>query len=99
MIVRIVKMTFHVETEANFLTLFEEVKLKILNFDGCTYLQLFKSKTELNVIYTYSNWESEKHLEKYRHSFLFEETWSKTKVLFAGKPEATSYDLLQNVEK
>ncbi len=44
-------------------------------------------------MFTYSYWESEAHLNTYRHSDLFRETWAKTKVLFADKPEAWSIEV------
>jgi len=73
-----------------FLDLFNETRDKIANFDGCMGLELFNSINAENVIFTYSTWKSEQHLENYRNSELFKQTWSKTKEMFSNKPEAWS---------
>ena len=48
---------------------------------------------------TYSHWESEEALNKYRDSELFKSVWSFTKALFAEKPQAFSTKKLQEVAK
>ncbi len=83
-------MEFQPEKVEGFLSLFEGVKDKIASQEGCTHLELCRDASLANVYYTFSLWESEAYLEKYRNSDLFEETWAKTKVLFAGKPKAYS---------
>lgn len=92
MLIRIVRMDFEPEKVADFLDLFETVKKKIATFHGCNHLELCKDAKLDHVYYTFSKWESEDDLEKYRHSELFEDTWAKTKVLFGGKPLAYSLD-------
>lgn len=96
MIQRIVKMIFQEEGVANFLAIFEESHHKIRTFEGCHYLELLQDKHQPHIFFTYSHWESEVALEKYRQSELFQITWAKTKILFAAKPEAWS---LQSVKK
>lgn len=92
MIVRIVKMTFEPsETEA-FQELFQRNKEKIRGFEGCEFLELYRDKNNKNIFFTYSYWQNEDALEKYRVSPLFQEVWSETKKMFAGKPEAWSVD-------
>lgn len=93
MIKRIVKLTFQPKEIPTFLENFEIVKDKIRAFDGCLHLELWRAKKPDNVMFTYSYWESEAHLNTYRHSDLFRETWAKTKVLFADKPEAWSIEV------
>ena len=39
MLIRIVKMTFKPEETSRFLDLFEQIKEKIRNVDGCEYLE------------------------------------------------------------
>lgn len=95
MIVRIVKMTFREEEIEAFTALFEERKALIRGFEGCLHLELWQDAHQPNVFCTYSHWESEAYLDKYRFSELFKETWKLTKALFAEKPEATS--LIQKV--
>lgn len=90
MITRIVKMTFEPGKVDEFLTVFNNVKELIRGFEGNTYLELIQDIHEPNVLFTYSKWEQEEDLEKYRRSELFATTWAKTKELFADKPQAWS---------
>lgn len=90
MITRIVKMTFAEDHISTFLQNFHLNKDLIRNFDGCHHLELWQDIRESNVFWTYSIWESENHLNAYRESDLFKDVWSKTKILFAKKPEAWS---------
>jgi heme oxygenase (mycobilin-producing) len=94
MIVRIVKMIFREEEVASFKALFEERKSLIRNFEGCTYLELWQDKTHPHIFFTYSRWDSENHLDAYRNSHFFDDTWTLTKQKFAGKPEAWSVEQL-----
>lgn len=88
MIVRIVKMTFATESVPEFLSLFEEFKAKIRDFDGCTYLQVLQDEEHPNIIFSYSYWQQASDLSNYRNSELFKSVWSRTKQLFSAKPEA-----------
>ena len=90
MLIRIVKMDFEPEKVNTFLALFNATRAKIASFEGCSHLELLNSVEKKNVFFTYSYWDSEKHLEAYRHSELFKDTWAKTKVLFRNKAEAWS---------
>ncbi|GAB4235939.1 MAG: hypothetical protein Tsb0034_10340 [Ekhidna sp.] len=93
MLIRIVRMEFQPEKVEAFLALFEEVKDKIAAFPGCHHVELCEDAQQTHVYYTFSKWEGENDLEKYRHSDLFKGTWEKTKALFGGKPLA--YSLMQ----
>lgn len=98
MLVRIVKMSFdekHIET---FLNNFHTNKNAIRSFEGCNFLELYRDKHNTNVFFTYSYWNSEADLEKYRYSKLFKSIWSKTKPLFNTKPEAWSVDKLVSIK-
>ena len=98
MFVRIVKMSFeelHIET---FLENFHLNKEHIRNFKGCRFLELYRDKTNQNIFFTYSYWNTEADLEAYRHSNLFKNVWSKTKPLFNTKPEAWSVDKVASLE-
>ena len=92
MIVRVVKMNFREEEVSNFLVLFNERKVLIRSFEGCHHLELWQETGRNNVFFTYSIWESEQHLDHYRFSELFKDTWAKTKALFADKPQAWSVE-------
>ena len=94
MIKRIVKLTFREEEIETFQKIFEESKELIQDFEGCLHLELLQGINEPAIFFTYSFWESEGALNNYRHSELFRKTWSKTKVLFAGKPEAWSVSMI-----
>ena len=90
MIIRIVKMTFHPGKVDEFENIFNSSKHLIRNFEGCSHLELLNDINRPDIFFTYSYWESEEHLDAYRHSALFESVWAKTKVLFAAAPEAWS---------
>ncbi len=90
MILRIVQMTFRPAEVPAFLELFEERKATIRAFKGCTHLELWQDSAQPNILFTYSKWESEADLNHYRFSDFFKDTWGKTKVLFAEKPNAWS---------
>ena len=93
--VRIVKLNFKTEYIPDFLTIFENSKLEIRKSEGCRLLELYRDKTNKNVFFTYSHWDTESDLNKYRNSPFFKEVWSQTKMLFKEKPEAWSVDKLE----
>ena len=93
MIKRIVKLTFEVDKVEAFTAIFEKSRLNIRRFPGCNYLEVWQEKNQPNVFFTYSFWESEAALDQYRHSALFQDTWSQTKKLFADKPMAWTVEL------
>jgi heme-degrading monooxygenase HmoA len=85
-------MSFKADVIDEFLENFNQKKEHIRNFKGCRFLELYRDKTDTNVFFTYSYWNSEEDLENYRHSDLFKTVWSKTKPLFNDKPQAWSVD-------
>jgi heme-degrading monooxygenase HmoA len=98
MINRIVRMSFEPEAVPKFLALFETVKEQIAAFEGCKGLTLLRDAHQPNVLFTYSYWETEQHLNKYRFSDLFKHTWQQTKQHFNDKPIAWSLKLEQVVK-
>lgn len=92
MFTRIVKLELEKENVAPFLSNFEEVKEKIRNFPGCTFLELYNDKNDETIFFTYSRWKDESDLENYRKSELFKEVWSVTKPMFRKRAEAWSVD-------
>ena len=94
MIVRLVKMTFREECITEFTAFFEARKQAIRSFPGCHHLELWQDKIHKNIFFTYSMWDSLSSLGHYRFSEFFKDTWGKTKVLFAEKPEAWSVDII-----
>jgi quinol monooxygenase YgiN len=85
-------MSFEPERVSEFIDIFNESKNQIKMFPGCIALSLFREKGKENIMYTWSIWESEDALEKYRASKLFADTWSKTKKLFNAPPLAYSLE-------
>lgn len=83
-------MTFEPAQVESFQELFNATKHLIRHFEGCERLELLRDVKETNVFFTYSWWQSEEHLNKYRFSPLFKEVWSKTKIKFCDKPQAWS---------
>lgn len=98
MFVRIVKMSFEPKHIDEFLSNFELSKHNIRAFDGCEFLELYRDKHNTNVFFTYSYWNTEADLERYRQSSLFKGIWSKTKPLFNAKPEAWSVNKLASLD-
>mgnify|MGYP000058895001 CR=1 FL=1 len=90
MLLRIVRMEFHADKLDDFRHLFDEVQSKISGFPGCQHVEMCTDPDLENVRYTFSKWDDQAALDAYRHSELFDETWRRTKVLFAGKPQAFS---------
>lgn len=88
MIIRVVKMTFRPEEVDAFRLLFDERKSLIRGFEGCTHLELWQEAARPEVFFTYSWWQSEAHLDAYRASSFFDDTWALTRVKFAARPEA-----------
>ena len=98
MIKRIVKLTFEEDKIPIFLNNFEQVKDKIRAVDGCHHLELWRATSPNNVFFTYSYWVSEEHLNAYRYSELFRDVWTKTKILFADKPQAWSIEVISETK-
>jgi heme-degrading monooxygenase HmoA len=92
MIIRIVRMHFTEAGVDEFLTIFNENKLDIRNFPGCTHLQLLKDVDDENTFTTLSHWGSESDLESYRKSQLFGSVWGRVKTLFAERTQAFSLE-------
>jgi hypothetical protein len=90
MINRLVKLTFHDTTEGEFLEIFRETEDRIRSFPGCLHLELWEDTSKKGVFFTFSQWESEAHLDHYRFSPLFKSVWSRVKPLFAAPAEAWS---------
>lgn len=90
MIIRIVKMKFTSQGLVEFYKLFKESAPVIKSFKGCISVKLLEETKNNNLLFTLSEWETEKDLEYYRNSNFFRETWDQTKRLFEDKPEAWS---------
>jgi quinol monooxygenase YgiN len=94
MIIRIVKLTFKPEHIAAFQTIFENSCEQIRAQQGCLGLRLLQDKHRPEIFFTYSHWESEEDLNRYRHSELFGQVWPATKKLFGDRPDAWTVNQL-----
>lgn len=83
-------MHFKEDGVAAFLETFEENKVAIRGFAGCTHLELLKDAKDSRCYTTLSHWVDDQSLEDYRRSALFEGVWSRVKPLFSGRTEAFS---------
>ena len=92
MIKRIVKMQFEPENVSAFVNIFKTNKDIITTFDGCHSVELLRDINTQNIFFTYSIWDSESSLNKYRESNTFKDIWSKTKPLFSSKAKAWSVE-------
>ena len=99
MLVRIVKMTFSADRTDEFQARFHKIKQKIIEFEGCELLELYQDKNDSSIFFTYSYWQSEAHLDRYRNSDFFAEVWSNTKKMFTKKPEAWSVDKIVSLDQ
>ena len=99
MLVRIVKMTFSADRIDEFKTRFDSIKHKIIEFDGCDFLELYQDKNDSSIFFTYSHWRSEEDLDYYRNSDFFKEVWGHTKKMFSKKPEAWSVDKIVSLDQ
>lgn len=97
MLVRIVKLDIKKENIAKFEAIFAETKAYIRNSEGCLLLELFQDNRNPSLFFTYSHWEDESFLEKYRQSVFFRDVWGRTKQLFDAPPEAWSVHKLQSL--
>lgn len=98
MLVRIVKMGFYKQNIEVFLKHFDDNKTKIRGFKGCSLVELYRDKKDPSIFFTYSYWDTEEDLERYRNSDVFNKVWSKTKPLFNMTPEAWSVDKLKSLK-
>lgn len=97
MITRLVKMQFLPAEVGAFKSFFEERKTLIRNFEGCQHLELWQDAADETIFFTYSIWDSEAHLNNYRSSDFFSDTWLQTKMKFAAKPEAWTVNILHSL--
>ena len=95
--IRIVKLSFEAAHVEKFVALFDERKHLIRNFEGCTFLELWQDKEDSCVFYTYSLWQNESHLQHYRMSALFQDTWVQVKQWFKCPAQAFSADKIKSL--
>ena len=87
MLIRLVKLTIAREHIETFKAHFDAIKEKIRLSDGNLHVELLQDTHNPQVFFTYSHWEDEVALEKYRQSAFFDDVWRYTKTLFSDKAE------------
>jgi heme-degrading monooxygenase HmoA len=88
-------MSFDKINAVLFLEIFNEHRNQIRAAEGCTYLELWQTEEEHSTLFfTHSKWDSEEHLNNYRHSDIFKIVWPKTKALFNSQPQAWTVNSL-----
>jgi quinol monooxygenase YgiN len=97
MIIRIVKLNFKKENISSFELLFKETKDTIIGFEGCSLLELYQDTHDPSIFFTYSQWETEQHLEAYRKSDFFRKVWGQTKLLFEDRADAWSVQKIHSL--
>lgn len=90
MLIRLVKMHFSSEYIDEFKSTFIAVQSKIANFKGCSSVRLLQDSANPDIFFTISHWLDAEHLENYRQSELFTQTWAIVKPNFQSKAEAWS---------
>lgn len=91
-------MTFDPQKVDEFIKVFNHSKLKIAMFSGNHGLKLLQDTQSSNVFYTYSLWQDDDSLQRYRRSDIFKTTWAATRILFIDKPQAYSTIVIDNVK-
>ncbi len=92
MLIRIVRMYFTESGVEEFLEIFNQHKIAIRHFPGCSHLQLLKDKDDPLCYTTLSYWDKPESLESYRKSELFSEVWGRVKTLFSERSQAFSLE-------
>jgi quinol monooxygenase YgiN len=88
-------MSFDKSKATLFLEIFNEHREQIRAAEGCTFLELWQTEENDSIFFfTHSKWESEEHLNNYRHSDIFKIVWPKTKALFNATPQAWTVNSL-----
>ena len=98
MITRLVKITVQPNKIDEFLEIFKEVKETIASFDGCHHVELLQDLQSKNIFFTYSIWEDESFLNRYRFSDFFKTTWDRSRLLFSEKAQAWSVTLIEKAQ-
>ncbi len=92
MIVRIVQLHIKSAHVALARERVREVAPKVRNFAGCHYLEILFDIHHAGRVVTYSHWESEAALNKYRDSEVFKTFWTAVKPLFETNAVARSME-------
>ena len=87
-------MEFKPEAVDPFKILFDQIKSKVASYKGCQQLSLLQVINDSNIIFTYSVWDDEEALERYRSSETFTHIWAETQKGFSKRAEAWTMNKL-----
>ena len=91
MITRIVRLPVRPDEGKAFEKLFTSIKEKIASFDGCNLVELHKDVASSDY-FTYSLWQSERHLQAYLDSSFFTDVWPNAKKMLHQRANAWSLE-------
>ena len=94
MIKRLVRLHFKEESIEIIKDFLKDKVVGIRSVDGCEYLEIWQDKNDPSVMFSYSHWESEDHLNAYRKSEFFGTVWPFLKSHFQAPPLASSFDVV-----
>lgn len=90
MLYRVVHMVFQEDKIKDFIHEFYKKQALIEANEGCHKVYLMEDTRNKNAMATWSLWETEEHLNAYRNSEMFAETWKTVKPMFSEKAKAYS---------
>lgn len=94
MIKRIVRLHFKgasIQIIKNFL----KIKVEgIRSVDGCSHLEIWQDINDPSIMFSYSYWDSEDHLNTYRKSEFFGTVWPFLKSHFQAPPLVSSFEVV-----
>lgn len=96
MITRIVHLHIHVDRMEEALEILERNIASIRQMDGCSQVNLFRDTHRSGLLMSISVWQSEAHLNNYRHSAFFQDFWKQLKGTFAEPARAWSFEALSS---
>jgi quinol monooxygenase YgiN len=97
MVTRIVKLTMHDYNTEKFKTYFATVSKMIRTQEGCQLLQAWQDIHHPEIFFTYSVWNGEEDLNKYRDSAFFLEFWKTVKPWFSAKAEVWTFNKIADL--
>lgn len=98
MIVRIVELSLQPDKLVQSKILLEEVAPKVRAMKGCSFLEILDDIHDESRFTTYSYWDSEEDLNRYRDSETFVNFWKALKPNFKAKARAWSSERLVRYE-
>lgn len=98
MIKRIVRMKFKPESVTEVLAVLETKVTSIRAREGCHFLEILQDIDDPTILFSYSYWTSQVHLDNYRASNLFGEVWPFLKRNFEEAPQANSVNVLHHLD-